>query len=126
MHSRITIARALMLCGIAAGTFSITPAQAQDAASSSSVAAADEDQGNAIIVTARRREETLISVPIAITAIGGAQLERSGAIDITDVANIAPNVTLENSRATNSTLSAFIRGVGQQDVMARIPLMLIF
>ena len=118
MHSRITIARALMLGGIAAGTFSITPAQAQDAASSSSVAAADEDEGNAIIVTARRREETLISVPIAITAIGGAQLERRGAIDITDVANIAPNVTLENSRATNSTLSAFIRGVGQQDPVA--------
>ena len=118
MHSRITIARALMLGGIAASTFSITPAQAQDAASSSSVAAADEDEGNAIIVTARRREETLISVPIAITAIGGAQLERRGAIDITDVANIAPNVTLENSRATNSTLSAFIRGVGQQDPVA--------
>ena len=118
MHSRITFVRAMMLCGLAAGTFSITPALAQDGDAAASTVAASEDDGNAIIVTARRREETLISVPIAITAIGGAQLERMGAIDITDVANVAPNVTLESSRATNSTLSAFIRGVGQQDPVA--------
>ena len=104
MHSRITFVRAMMLCGLAAGTFSITPALAQDGDAAASTVAASEDDGNAIIVTARRREETLISVPIAITAIGGAQLERMGAIDITDVANVAPNVTLESSRATNSTL----------------------
>ncbi len=116
MSSGISIARAFLLCSIAATAFTSQPAFAQ--ATPDEDAAATEDQGNAIIVTARRREETLISVPIAITAIGGAQLERMGAIDITEVANVAPNVTLENSRATNSTLSAFIRGVGQQDPVA--------
>ena len=78
---------------------------------------ADADTG-AIVVTARRRAETLKDVPIAVTAITGAQLAKSGAIDITDVAQSAPNVTLEVSRGTNSTLSAFIRGVGQQDPVA--------
>ena len=68
-----------------------------------------------IIVTARRRDERLVDVPIAVTAISGDALEAAGAIDITDVQNQAPNVTLENSRGTNSTLTAFIRGVGQQD-----------
>ena len=116
MSSGISIARAFLLCSIAATAFTSQPAFAQ--ATPDEDAAATEDEGNAIIVTARRREETLISVPIAITAIGGAQLERMGAIDITDVANVAPNVTLESSRATNSTLSAFIRGVGQQDPVA--------
>ena len=116
MSSGISIARAFLLCSIAATAFTSQPALAQSTPAED--AAATEDQGNAIIVTARRREETLISVPIAITAIGGAQLERMGAIDITEVANVAPNVTLENSRATNSTLSAFIRGVGQQDPVA--------
>ena len=53
-----------------------------------------------------------------MTAITGAQLAKSGAIDIADVAQSAPNVTLEVSRGTNSTLSAFIRGVGQQDPVA--------
>ncbi|WP_336145673.1 TonB-dependent receptor plug domain-containing protein, partial [Klebsiella pneumoniae] len=42
-------------------------------------------------------------------------LSRAGALDITDLAQSAPNVTLEVSRGTNSTLSAFIRGIGQQD-----------
>ncbi len=114
MSSRITIARGLLLGSLASATFASPSAFAQDAADTVETA----DEGNAIIVTARRREETLIEVPIAITAIGGPQLERMGAIDITDVANVAPNVTLENSRATNSTLSAFIRGVGQQDPVA--------
>ena len=89
--------------------FAPTAAFAQDEGAS-----ADAGDGD-IIVTARRRDERLIDVPIAVTAISGAALEAAGAIDITDVQNQAPNVTLENSRGTNSTLTAFIRGVGQQD-----------
>lgn len=57
-------------------------------------------------------------MPIAITAFSGEQLERTGAIDTTDIGNVTPNVTLEVSRGTNSTLAAFIRGVGQQDPVA--------
>ena len=76
---------------------------------------ASADSSDEIIVTARRRDERLIDVPIAVTAISGDALSKVGAIDITDVANMAPNTTLENSRGTNSTLTAFIRGVGQQD-----------
>ena len=75
---------------------------------------ADADEG-AIIVTARRREENLVDVPIAVTAYSGASLAQAGAIDITDIGQTTPNTTLEASRGTNSTLSAFIRGVGQQD-----------
>ena len=74
--------------------------------------------GDDILVTARRREESLLDVPIAVTAFSGAQLERTGASDITDITNSTPNVTLEVSRGTNSTLTAFIRGVGQQDPVA--------
>ena len=70
---------------------------------------------NEIIVTARRRDERLIDVPVAITAYSGEALEKAGAIDITDIGATTPNTTLEVSRGSNSTLSAFIRGVGQQD-----------
>lgn len=79
--------------------------------------AATEDDG-VVVVTARRREETLQDVPIAVTAYSEAALAASGAQDITAISQTTPNVTLENSRATNSTLSAFIRGVGQQDPIA--------
>ena len=71
-----------------------------------------------IVVTARRRNEALKDVPIAVTAYSGEQLERQGALDITDISDTTPNVTLETSRGTNSTLTAFIRGVGQKDPVA--------
>ena len=98
---------------VALGALLATPALAQAPAANP---AATEDEG--IIVTARRREESLQDVPIAISALSGLQLERAGALDVTDVANNVPNVTLEVSRGTNSTLTAFIRGVGQQDPVA--------
>ncbi|KHK92570.1 TonB-dependent receptor [Novosphingobium malaysiense] len=87
------------------------PAMAQDAPP----AAEAPQEGGEIIVTARRREERLVDVPIAVTTFSGDQLAKSGAIDVTDIAQTTPNVTLEPSRGTNSTLSAFIRGIGQQD-----------
>jgi iron complex outermembrane receptor protein len=99
---------------------------AQDATSAELAAPADAqttDEAAAatdteIVVTARRRNEILLDVPIAVTAYSGEQLDRQGALDITDVGDTTPNVTLETSRGTNSTLTAFIRGVGQQDPVA--------
>ena len=105
--------RLVTLASVAASALSAAPSLAQDAPP----AAEERDEGD-IVVTARRREENLLDVPIAITAFSGAALEASGAIDITDVSNVTPNVTLETSRGTNSTLTAFIRGVGQQDPVA--------
>lgn len=110
MKARQTI-RTLALASAAWGALAALPALAQDVPPQ----AAADDEGAAIVVTARRREETLVSVPIAVSAFSGAALERSGAIDISDLANVTPNTTLEASRGTNSTLTAFIRGVGQQD-----------
>jgi iron complex outermembrane receptor protein len=68
-----------------------------------------------VIVTATRREESLMEVPIAVTAISGEELAAFGVLDITYVAQMSPNTTLKVSRGTNTTLTAFIRGVGQQD-----------
>jgi iron complex outermembrane receptor protein len=71
-----------------------------------------------VVVTARRRSENLQDVPIAVTAISGDALTLRGSQDITELAQSIPSVTLEPSRATNTTLTAFIRGVGQQDPLA--------
>ncbi|MFA7585456.1 MAG: TonB-dependent receptor [Novosphingobium sp.] len=87
-----------------------TPARAQ-----ASDALESADDAGSIVVTARRREERLVDVPIAVTSFSAEELEKRGALDITDVMSTTPNVTLETSRGTNSTLSAFIRGIGQQD-----------
>jgi iron complex outermembrane receptor protein len=79
---------------------------------------AAESSGDVIVVTSRRREESLQDVPIAVSAFSGEQLDNLGAVDLTDIEAITPNVTLETSRSTNTTLTAFIRGVGQQDPVA--------
>lgn len=109
MPAHALLCRASLIAGAFCGLMAV-PAFAQDSAGVN----ASDDEG-AIVVTARRREESLVDVPIAITALSGDQLAAKGAMDITALAETVPNVTLENSRATNSTLSAFIRGVGQQD-----------
>jgi iron complex outermembrane recepter protein len=107
--------RTMTLASVAFAALAAVPATAQDAAGRDVAATADDGE---IIVTARRREESLMDVPVAVTAYSGDQLEAEGAIDITDIADTTPNTTLENSRGTNSTLTAFIRGVGQQDPVA--------
>ncbi len=71
-----------------------------------------------VIVTARRRDESLQSVPVAVTAFSAEYLDKVGATDITFLAQSTPNTTLKVSRGTNSTITAFIRGVGQQDPVA--------
>jgi iron complex outermembrane receptor protein len=109
----IRLVRCALFASAALAGLPAAPAFAQQAEE----ATAADDSG-AIVVTARRREESLLEVPIAISAVSGEQLDKSGAIDITDISNSTPNVTLETSRGTNSTLTAFIRGVGQQDPVA--------
>ena len=68
-----------------------------------------------VVVTARRREESLQDVPIAVTALSADAIDKLGLLNIGDVAEQVPSVTLEPTRATSTTLTAFIRGVGQQD-----------
>lgn len=125
MHTQNTrISRKLLTgCAGLAVVAAISPAVAQAQAQAQAVSAVEEadssnDAGNVIVVTARRREERALDVPISLTAISGDQLERSGTLEITEIAQEVPNLTLEVSRGTNTTLTAFIRGVGQQDPVA--------
>lgn len=119
--------RAALLGSVVAAAFFTTPAAAAQKNSNTSPATPNNQQTQTtaatasdqqIVVTARRRNEILLNVPIAVTAYSGEQLDREGALTLTDVADTTPNVTLEVSRGTNSTLTPFIRGIGQQDPVA--------
>jgi iron complex outermembrane receptor protein len=68
-----------------------------------------------IEVTARKTVENLQEVPVAVTSIGETDLLENGISVMTEVQQFSPNTTLQASRGTNSTITAFIRGVGQQD-----------
>ncbi|WP_404366760.1 TonB-dependent receptor [Sphingomonas sp. MMS24-J45] len=113
--TRLISARAVLYAGAALAAFAAAPVSAQTAPTEAPAAQEQDVADGDIVVTARRREETLLDVPIAVTAFSAARLEQTGAVDLTDLQNVTPNTTLKNARGTNSTLAAFIRGVGQQD-----------
>ena len=125
---RVSSVRAALCGTVAAAALFTTPAfgaqpntaptDAQTASNQQTQEQAATGSDQSIVVTARRRNELLLNVPVAVTAYSGEQLNRSGALDITAVAQTTPNVTLEVSRGTNSTLTPFIRGIGQQDPVA--------
>ena len=105
-----------LLGSAATAAFLAAPASAQTTDTGQAAPVVDDD--NVIVVTARRREESIQDVPLSITAISGEALAKSGTLEITEIAQEVPNLTLEVSRGTNTTLTAFIRGVGQQDPVA--------
>ncbi len=92
--------------------------QAQSTDTPGANAAVESTEMQKVVVTARRREETLQDVPVSVTAISADQISKQGIPDVTALATQLPNTTLKSSRATNSTLTAFIRGVGQADPLA--------
>lgn len=74
------------------------------------------DKGLEVIeVTARKTVESLQEIPVSITSLGAQELSDKGIAVITEIQQFSPNTTLQASRGTNNTLTAFIRGVGQED-----------
>ncbi|PTW45843.1 iron complex outermembrane receptor protein [Sphingomonas faeni] len=93
-----------------------TPAAAQDIpattpATASTTAPAPAAQSDEVIVTARYRNETLQSVPIAITAVSGQSLAERQLNTVENIAATIPSVGFR-SGASNKDRTIFIRGVG--------------
>jgi iron complex outermembrane receptor protein len=107
----------LLFAAMAASALTPLAAYAQEDTGAAPEATEDRRLG-AVVVTAQRREENLLDVPLSVSAFNGDLLADLGVSTLDEVAKISPNVTLEVSRGTNNTLSAFIRGVGQQDPVA--------
>ena len=108
LHKKNYLMTSLISIGVSAAILGVSP-------STFAQGADDAKNIEEVFVTARRRTETLQDTPLAVTAISGATLEATGAFDITSLQQSVPNATIEVARGSNSTLIAFIRGVGQQD-----------
>lgn len=66
---------------------------------------------DAIVVTARRREESVIDVPVAVSAISAEALDTAHVTDVTQIAQMTPQVLIAPaSGGGGGTIS--IRGVG--------------
>ena len=70
---------------------------------------------DSITVTSRKREETLQEVPVAVTAFTADTLDKLNVDDLSDLDAQVPNLTVYAARGSSSTLTAYIRGVGQSD-----------
>ncbi len=68
-----------------------------------------------VTVTARKREETLQDVPVAVTAFTPEALDKLNVQDLSDLGAHVPNLTVYAARGASSTVTAYIRGVGQSD-----------
>lgn len=105
-----------MLCATVATAAALVavPATAQTAppeAPGPSGQAASQDSD--IIVTARRVEENLQDVPLAVSAVSGASLQRQAIREVKDLSSTIPNLIVMRTNAGGSTILFSIRGQQQ-------------
>ncbi|TWT23274.1 TonB-dependent receptor [Luteimonas marina] len=88
---------------------------AQDASEPAPANPSSTTSLDTITVTARKREETLQEVPVAVTAFTPETLEKLNVQDLGDLGAQVPNLTVYAARGSSSTVTAYIRGIGQAD-----------
>ena len=94
-----------------AALFVSPAALAADAAAQKSEGALEE-----VVVTAEYREASLQATPIAITAITAQDLQQRGFTNSNEIALSVPNASFRPAQAAfGNTMTAFIRGIGQND-----------
>jgi iron complex outermembrane recepter protein len=108
--------RKILLCGaIAIGAASgASVAMAQSAPPSASASATIEE----VVVTARKREESLQSVPVAVSAISWEALARQGLKQPSDLTRTVPSLTITGSSPSTPTGAVIsLRGQAASDVL---------
>ncbi|MEI9851420.1 MAG: TonB-dependent receptor plug domain-containing protein [Sphingomonas sp.] len=85
-------------------------AAAPAAAQQDPEAAAESSDGE-IVVTATRREESILKVPLSITAYSQESLDQRGVRNIQDVVNQTPGVDLSRTGAASGQNRLIIRGI---------------
>jgi outer membrane receptor protein involved in Fe transport len=94
----------------------IAHAEVESQGSTKSIVSAADNSATVqeVIVTAQKREESIQTVPIAVTALSGDSLQKQGVRNGSDLQLAVPNMTF--SRASFGAVDYQIRGVGYQVV----------
>lgn len=100
-------------CGFAVAGAQPALAQATDEGGAMEQPAARAED---IVVSARKRQESILKVPVVLTALSGDTLEKLGATEMTDLPKLVPGLQLSRG-VLSAGLFVTIRGVGtsQQD-----------
>src|SRR5213080_315322 len=91
------------------------PAQEQPAKPAEAVDAAKQKASEEIVVTARKREENVQEVPIAVSVVTADKLEEAATADLSELQTEVPNLAIYQGRNQSTTITAFMRGIGQAD-----------
>lgn len=112
------LSKSVMLCTCALGIVAAVPADAQTSSETAGPSADAAGDGQTappayddIVVTAQRREQSLLSVPIAITAVTGDALAQAGVSDSSQLAAVVPNLQI-NSAYGKTQPNFSLRGIG--------------
>lgn len=76
----------------------------------SSAGTGDTDGPEEIIVTARRRDETAQEIPIAVSVVGGDQIDNTGSFNVGRLQQLTPTLQFYSSNPRNTAVN--IRGIG--------------
>lgn len=72
-----------------------------------------------IVVTARKRDESLLDVPVALTAFSAADIEQSGMVSLEDIAALSPGLSFAKQGDTRGGRSESVvrfRGMSINDI----------
>ena len=64
-----------------------------------------------IVVTAQRREERLVDVPISVSAVSSAAIDRAQVRNVSDIATIVPNIQINETIGNSFGPLITIRGL---------------
>jgi iron complex outermembrane receptor protein len=105
----------IALCG--AGLAPRAYAQAPAAATGAGAATGQLEE---IVVTARRTEEKQQTIPVAVSAITSAALERMNIQSATQLSQVIPNFVLSQGSGGPTNVAVSIRGIGNQEPLLTV------
>ena len=91
------------------------PATAQEAAREG--AQSEAATLDTITVSARRREESIQTVPVAVSAFSAEDMAELQVRNVDSLQGAVPNLNIVQGRGSSSAVNVFIRGIGQPDAL---------
>jgi iron complex outermembrane receptor protein len=89
----------------------VAPALAQEAQAEAPTSTERPTVANEIIVLARKRQESILKVPVVVTAVSGDTLQTAGVTEITDLPKLVPGLVIAGNLLSIGP-QVTIRGVG--------------
>ena len=109
--------RTLLLNG---ATFAVAllaqPVLAQSATTGATATTNDDSALREIVVTAQRRQDSVQSIPVAVTALDQRALDAATVEDIRDFSGRVPSLVVDNVAAGPSAAAISIRGISFEDI----------